>query len=347
MTLTRAIRRSLLKPRALIEFYELMSALIGSGFDREEALEMARITLKRRGRSNAAAMAQDMSESIASNTLKDCALSYARSGDELILSQIGQKEDQKIFSGVARIHRTRAIIRAAILSSLAYPMVNIIALFLLVVMLHMQFLPLVLSMDGLSPSPAIRTLYQTASWVADKFIPLAISLILYWGALAVYMSRGDSWLRREIMDRLLISYRLYKINLAVGFYLTMIEVHRMGEDANSKTLESFARHQPPYAAKAIRRISKGLDQEQSLGSAILNADPNWPDPELNVIFAALDRREGGIEAFARYFETWITRTQTTIKALAHIVNVIALTGVALAIIGLILIISQIVLNIQI
>jgi type II secretory pathway component PulF len=314
---------------------------MNAGLEERVAFDEAILSFKRRGSLVSWLVAKDMSKGLGSSKFQKKLLFYSKGGERILFADIQERGAALVFLCVSRYLKSRNVISSHFLRNTALPIVLILGCCGIFYMLHSMLIPFVVERDANDLQGGLLKFYQITSWIEQNYFALSVGWVSYLAVILSLMPFASGWVRHQIMDRIFLSYRLYKLNVAFAFYSTIIETLRVGGEINKSTLEDMAKGQSRYVRQSIKRLNAAMAQHK-FDFAIIAANPSWPDPELNMMFSRLGGKKDGLEPFVEFFEDWQKRVQERIGDVAKTINTIALIGIGISIIFIMGTIDQIV-----
>ena len=326
MNVSMRINKVFWSNTARLEFYRLMAGLLKMETDIPEALEVVREACAARGAKSTTRVIDDLDQARLRGALQQTLVFYASGGERLLFSGIGSQDPASLFAGAADILEGRSKMSRAIKSALVMPTLLLGLIGVLGVMLHLQVFPAFAQiMDPGDFPPTARILASSLEWMADwgSFLGVGAvaAVLIILGSLPLYAEPG-----RRLLDKV-FPWNLYKLNLAIGFYLAIAALIKSGRDFTLRELGTIAGSMPRYGQRNIAAI---IDQsaELKLEDRILAAGKVWPDQELNAVFRAFNSKSGGAPLFSAYLDSWIQSAEARIKAHAATLNTVLLIAIS-------------------
>ncbi|MCZ8056641.1 MAG: hypothetical protein O9329_18245 [Microcystis sp. LE19-12.2C] len=309
------------------EAWRLIADLIAARLDAGQAIAQAAEIYRMRGKALTAHLLMDLRVSISQGEFITKAAEIAPGAESLLFARFGRADAGRIFEGAARIARAELVMRRAITSAIAKPVLLIVLTYVLYYVLGTQLFPQVEQIQPRSTWPASAQVIAAISdfLVNNVFLVIGVTAI---SGFAIRASLSVPFPGRMALDRL-PPWSLYKLRMASAFLFAIVETARTGGELKTSTLQAMAEHANPYIKDRITNIAKHLPTA-NIGQAALAAGQDFPARDLNAILALVAAQDGWIERFAAFLERWIADIELTIQRATAGLNVALLLLITLS-----------------
>lgn len=330
------VKRALWTETARLEMYDIVGVLTDGGhLDFPQALAEVQKAMEQRKMHIAVSIIADLNTARISGNLAEILMYYTMGSERMLFSGIDTAEPSRLFAGAARILRIRRQVSKAIVDALAMPFVFLCLLSVLLGIMHTQLLPVVVEVIGYNNLPNLITFAKDKlDWMATNKLTLSLTAISCVAMIGFSMPMWPYW-PRKTLDKI-FPFNLYKLNMAVGFWLLIIEKARGGADLNVKEFSKISESMTFYGAYKIDQIISNVG-DLTIAESIIKTDKDWPNSELNSIYSVFSKQPTWEASFSTYFDHWVGGVEISVKRSAKVINFLLLIAVA-ACIGLILII---------
>jgi type II secretory pathway component PulF len=331
-----SVKRALWTKAARLEMYDIVGVLTDRGdLDFPQALIEVQKAMQKRNMRVAASIVKDLNKARHSGNLAEILMYYTKGSERMLLSGIDTAEPSELFAGAARMMRIKQRVSRAIVDALAMPFIFLFLFVILLSIMQIQLLPIVVEVIGSDDLPnLIIFTKEKLDWMAANNLILSLAIIGFVGLIVLSMPMWPYWPRKTLDN--FFPFNLYKLNMAVGFWLLVIEKVRGGSDLNVKEFSKISETMTFYGAYKMQQIINVVG-DQTIAESVIAADKDWPNGELNSIFSVFSKQPSWETSFSNYFDHWVSGVEISVKRSAKAINFMLLVAVA-ACIGVILMI---------
>lgn len=327
-TFQRRVKRAFFTSSLRADSWELIAQLIETGMDTGQAIELAARTLKGRGNGNASDILWDIRDALSTGQVTAALQFYGSGGEAPLFANASFAQLEILLNGAGRIARVDTEVRKATTAALAMPMLLIVAIGGLYYMLGTQLFPVLRDVSDPGMWNGVTSLVAMIAegGVANGRIILAVAALL---VLIMFVSR-PVWtgFGRRFADRI-PPWNIYRFRHGVGFAMAVVELARAGGDVNSRAIRRMAEGAPLYARDRMERIADKAETVD-LGAACVQAGDDFPARDLSPVLEALAPRKGGLVAFGKYLDRWVSNIERTMKRNVLIINMIFMVILAIS-----------------
>lgn len=290
--LVAAIRRPLAFPvSARIDFYENMSTLRRANVVTREALASMVEVNSMLGRNRQSAFFARLRDRLESGAPLSSALRDLVPPSEAMVLAAGERSDSaEGFDGAVRIARGSRAMAGALLKSMSYPLVLLLAAFGLVITISKMLLPEIEKMLGSRTidDPVSVAYIAMARFVQSEW-PLVVAVLVV--ALVILLGSFPRWFGplRTYADKYAPPYVLYRLYSCAGFLIALSALTRTHMPLK-EALEHLHGSAPPYLAAHIRKmlatIVAGRGESAAFSTGLL--------PDSTIIRIHALARSGGV-----------------------------------------------------
>lgn len=215
-------------------------------------------------------------------------------------------------------------IRKTIITAMAYPMVMLVALFLMLYGFSTGIVP---SFAQIVPPTQwtgnAARMYSLSQFVINWMVFLVAGIVAL-GIVTVVSLPNLKGPIRTTLDKL-PPYSIYKVFAGASFMMSLRGFIAAGIPV-PEALRRIARGSSPYVRSRTEAILAQVNAGHNLGEAMTKAKQNFPDPDINgeiSIYAGLDDFAKNLDILAKeWIEGAVERTQKTSKVFSNMMLVL-------------------------
>ena len=308
--------------------WQLVADIVAAPTDVEEALEIAAGIFEAKRKKGIAKRLRLIRRAIGQNRFGDAMSHYAPGPEGGVFAVVGTADVGKMFAGAARILRIQQKIRQAVVGAVVPPLLVFLLVFLSVYFAGRNLFPILIELVSLDKLSGLnRLVVEFCLWFGQN--PLTIFMVL--GAIVfgvflsvpLYVGRA-----RDFLDNL-PPWSLYRMVTGSAFVMAIVESVRCGQDLNHPFLFALARRSGRYSQMRIMRISRGLSSNSSnIGTSCFKNGAGFPDPDLNAVWSAFDKRKDWVDPLDRFLERWLEDVETKAKQNAAVLRTVMMAFAA-------------------
>ncbi|MEY8800300.1 type II secretion system F family protein [Leisingera sp. XS_AS12] len=319
-------------------FYDQLIALIETGMNQTDAIQMAWKTASEEGKKPKETLAIILHDIIQSkkngSTLGQAMKPWAPQEDVMVLEAIENSTD---FAGNLRsylemLEKKRKIKSTIILGSL-YPIVLISVLFGIMTYFGKEVVPTIAEMHPIEkwygPAAFLRFINAFAmNYITPTVLFLVTTLSLIVFSFPRWVGGG-----RIIADKFPL-YSIYRMYTGISFLMSMSMLIQGGMPA-SQALDRLRPSASPYVAYRILKIRNQLLNGNNFGGALHRAGTGWPDRKMNLSIKIYAESQDLSAQLTKLSKRWINQSQENITSAMGTVRSLAMLAVAGTLLGIV------------
>ena len=322
---------------ARIEIWHLIGDLMEANVDMGSALEVAVRVSRDQGQGMRAWVLERWRKALVVGRFTEEVARWVPATEAMVLQAEGRVDAQRLFDAAARIAEARAKQMSGLWAALGMPIALAGGILVSLWLGGAEFVPVMAEMAPREGWDIWTEIFADSSiWVFENDLELVggiVSVGLGMSAITV------SWsgLGRAAADRF-PPFSLYRTIAGAAFLFVVIEFLRAGVDLNERTFMQLKGAASRYTRSRILAIEQRMRAGSGLGTAMVDAGQQFPDPSLVAVIAALEEMEGWEVKLAEFVNRWVQRSEELMKRRAAVLNGVLITmataTMAIAIVGM-------------
>ncbi len=318
-----------------VEVWQLLADVLeGSGADLGRMMEAVAEGYALQGRGTVAAVLHEIRAGLTGGDIASRLAPYCGASERILFEGLGKRSAGAVFRSAARLLRSQAAMRKAILGAIAMPVLMLGGLVGLVMFFGLSLLPALEEIVDLSALPGIQgwIARTTRAFAAN---PLAVAMwagvlaAALWALLRFWTGPGRTWADR------FPPFSLMRLQTGAGFLFAVVEYGRGDQQVKTELLERMASVAGPYGRSRIGALARCYARAGgNLGDAALMAGQGFPALELSAVLRTLWNRPGGIDRCGDVLERWLGRMEDSVRARMAVANAVLLALMAATLLAL-------------
>ena len=329
----RLLGMVLLPRRRRVVVFRTVAELLDAGEGVETALAVVASGHRSQGDTIQAWYLERWIDALRTGTFAETVAGAVPTLEGMIFGAYGEIPAERLFVSAAAVAEMRGRQTSALTKALAMPVALFAATAVGLWAAGGWFLPALTTVLPADRWDLVgRWFHAVATWIWNHDLQILVAVSAAAAALAGALSfwTGPG---RAAADRF-VPFSLHRLLAGSAFLFVALEFTASGIDLYPRGFRRIRRHTTRYATHRIGAIERGMGRGLGFGTAMVEAGHGFPDPELQHVIAALERRAGWEVRAARFVEGWVARSEDMLRirtAIAsHALNaVVALVGAAM------------------
>lgn len=182
--------------------------------------------------------------------------------------------------GISRVISVEIEVRRKVGKALIVPKIASGILLAIMVAMHHIMLPFLAVSKPIDQWSGLPWLLAGLAYICAQIWPFLMVYMIFKGALATYVMERWGGFGREIADKYLPGFRLYRITTGISFLFVLTAFARAKVD-DTKALQSFSERASPYVRSRLSPVLKYLHgQGGRVGTAMMQMENPWPSRDI-------------------------------------------------------------------